>query len=282
MKKLLLFGLILLLCSSFATAFNFEGVGVTILSPLESNGAIPVNIRDQTTLALNLNFIQALGVPTFLQNDVFADGLEINVTNTSGFVDGVFIGIFSGEGFFYFGEQMGSVIGNTVTLDTPLDNNFSSVTSQVLRFSRELAVDGSITTQVFQIGPIGEAQNVELDITRIMGYLQDGSSMDDSLFGGLPALSNGVVFRKNNGVFQNFWNAKSNGDLALLTFDFSYTSRAPSGSFGARFRNSYAGQEKHGVTIRLEPGDILEILIQDDLSGLESFRMMAQGHVVTS
>jgi hypothetical protein len=105
--------------------------------------------------------------------------------------------------------------------------------------------------------------------------------MDDSLFGGITALTNGVVLRQNNGVMTNIWNVKSNGEFGLLCFDTFETSKAPAGSFGFRFRNTYAGQAKHGVTLRLEPGDTLEVLIQDDLTDLEDFAMMAQGHVVT-
>ena len=32
------------------------------------------------------------------------------------------------------------------------------------------------------------------------------------------------------------------------------------------------------LVIELAPGDYLELLIQDDLTGLDSFSMMAQGH----
>ena len=48
---------------------EFEDDGslpVTIKSPLESNGAIPVNIQDQHSLALDLRFIRAQGAPTTL------------------------------------------------------------------------------------------------------------------------------------------------------------------------------------------------------------------------
>ena len=107
--------------------------------------------------------------------------------------------------------------------------------------------------------------------------------MDDSLFGGMSPLTYGIQVRKNitGGDYVNYWNAKFNGEIALVCYDFTYASKAPAGSFGLRFRNSYGGQAKHGVTIRLDPGDTLEVLVQDDLTDLEEFHMMAQGHLVT-
>lgn len=276
------FFIVLIISLVISGIMSVESIGpklVEVVSPLESNGAIPVNIQDQHTLAFDLFFIQPLGPFTFLSNDSVVGVNTINVSNTSLFVDGVHIGIVSQTtGEFYFGDQVGAAVGNTITLDTPVDFNFS-VGDVVIVTTHDMNVDGSVDTEIFQIGPF--AADIEIDITRIMGYLQDGVAMDDSGFGGIGALTYGVVFRLNNGMMNNYWNAKTNGELSLITYDFTYTSRAPAGSFGARFRNSYAGQEKHGVTIRLGAGDTLEVLIQDDLTGLEAFTMMAQGHLVT-
>lgn len=279
-KRTITFLFLLVFSLTLTSAFNFETGGVKIIEPLESNGAIPVNIQDQHSRILDLDFIQVQAPPTTLIDNVTTGDLEINVTSTTGFVDGNTVGIFSSEGEFYFGKQVGAVAGNTITLDTPIDINYSSGYN-VITANHHMNVNGAITTQIFQIGPVGEGSSIEIDVTRVMGYLQDNVAMDDALFGGINALTNGVVLRKNNGVMQNVWNVKTNGELGLLTYDTTYTSKAPSGSFGFRFRNTFAGQDKHGVTIRLDPGDILEILIQDDLTGLQDFRMIAEGHVVT-
>lgn len=47
-------------------------------------------------------------------------------------------------------------------------------------------------------------------------------------------------------------------------------------------RRSFGGQDKNGVVIRVDGdlGESLELLIQDDLTGLETFRIVVQGHVV--
>jgi len=254
---------------------------VEIISPLESNGAIPVNIQDQHSLALDLNFIQAQGAPTTLSVQADPEDTTITLTSAVGFVDTNVVALVSSTGIFYFGKQVGAAAGNVITLDTPIDKTFATATT-VLRAIRNMNVDGSVATQIFQVGPVGGGTSIELDITRIMGYIQDGTAMDDAKFGGITALTNGVVLRQNNSTINNIWNAKSNGELGLLCYDTAYTTKPPAGtSHGFRFRNTYAGPSKHGVTIRLDPGDILEVLIQDDLTDLETFNMMAQGHIVT-
>lgn len=266
--------------------FKYKPVGPWVVLPTgevvsfyDSHGNLEVALQDQHTKMLDLYFIQSQGATTLL-NNANANDQTIDLTSTTGFVDGSYVGIFSALGVFYFGTQIGAAVGNTITLDTPIDNNFLAG-DNVIRASKNLNVDGSTTTQIFQIGPVGGATLVSLDITRVTGYIQDNLAMDDSKFGAMPALTNGIVLRKHDTVYENIWNAKTNGDLALIcASDLIYTDSAPAGSFGARFRNTFAGTEKHGVTVRLEPGEILELLVQDDLTPLQAFYMMAQGHVV--
>lgn len=247
----------------------------------DAEGNYEVALQDQHTLALDLDFIKALAAPTTLTADVDIGDTVISLTSVTGFVAGCVVGLFSPDGFFYFGEQVGAPATLDITLDTPVDKAFSLTDTTVICASKNMAVNGAVTTQIFQIGPVGGGTEVEIDITRILGYLQDDVAMSDDKFGGGSALTKGIVLRHNNGSINNLWNAKTNGRLALICGgDFNYTDKAPATSFGARFRNSYAGTEKHGVTIRLEPGDILELLVQDDISGQEVFNMMAQGHVV--
>ena len=249
-----------------------------VLASVESNKAQAVNIQDQHTRSLDLRFGRSVGVPTTLALDSVPDTNTITVADATGFVAGTFVGVVDPVGNSYFGVQLGDPAGNVLTLDTPMDLVYVAGAT-VLNLSFDMAVDGSITPITFQIGPVGAV--IEIDITRLLGYIQSGSAQDDATFGGLPALTNGCVLRRADGTFQNLWNVKSNGDIALIGYDFLYTPAAPSGSFGARFRITYAGQNKHGVTIRLGEDEILEFIVQDNLTGLQVFNMMAQGHLVT-
>ena len=257
-----------------------DGCGTEQLACVESNGGLAVNIQDQHTRAIDLKFIQGLATPTTLTVEAVEGDTTITVALTTGYVDGVSVGVFTAGGDFYFGQQVGAVAGNVVTLDTPIDITYP-IGSTSLPASHHLNVSGTLATpEIFQVGPVGGGTGVDIDITRVMGNITDGLAMDDGKFGGINALTNGCVLRRNNGVITNIWNVKSNGEIGLLCFDGAYTEKAPAGENGYRFRNTYAGQSKHGVTIRLEPGDTLEVLIQDDLTGLTDFQMMAQGHIV--
>ena len=255
---------------------------VRIISPIESNGAIPINIQDQHTRSLDLKFIQASDFTT-LTVDTVVNNRTISVASVTGIVAGKVIGLVNPSGQFYFGEVV-SVSVLDVLLDTPLDQIFDYTSANVIVATRHMNVDGSVTPQVFQIAGVGASTGIDLDIVRINGHIYDGAAMDDGKFGGGPALINGCVLRvKHNGNYTNSWNIKTNGDLAQLSgVDSPYKDKAPAGENSFRFRITYGGQSKHGVTIRLSPGDTLEWVIQDDLTEQTDIGIMAQGHVVTN
>ena len=257
-----------------------DGCGTDQLACVESNGGLAVNVQDQHTKALDLKFLKAYSPPTTLTVQANPEDTSVTVADTTNFVAGVFVGLVSSlTGHFYFAQQVGAPVGNVISLDTPIDKTFV-IGSNIFPATDNMAVDGSTTTQIFQIGPVGAVTEIGVDITRLLGYIQDGTVMGDATFGGISALTHGVVLRHNNSVIDNIWNVKTNGDFGLICFDIDYTLKPPAGSYGFRFRNTYAGPSKHGVTIRLAAGDTLEVLIQDDLTGLEKFTMMAQGHLV--
>jgi hypothetical protein len=251
--------------------------GREIWAPLESNGGVPVNIQDQHSRAFDLHFAKQV-VETTLAVAATPGDTALTLTSATSFANDLTINVTDGVSYPFFGIQVGAPSGNIITLDRPVDHAIISGTP-VYAGSHHLEVNGSVTPQIFQVGPIGTTY--EVDVTRILGYIQDDVVMDDVKFGGITRLTNGVQLRKNNDAFENLWNMKSNGEIALHCFDAQYTDKAPAGSYGYRFRNTFAGQDKHGVTLRLEAGDILEVMVQDDLTGLEQFLMMAQGHLVT-
>ena len=237
-----------------------------------------IRVLDQTSQSIDF-FFGRLDTLTTLAAQADPEDKTLTLTSATGFVDGTRLGIFSADDpdVIYLGDQIGAPAGNVVAVDSPIDQTLP-VTSAVAGVTTNMAVDGSSTTQVFQIGPVGAGSTAVVDITRIMGHLLDSTAMDDGKFGGISALTNGVVLRKNDGVMKNLWNVKTNADLELICFNFNYSDKAPGGQFGANFRNTFGGQGAHGVVLELLPGEYLEVLIQDDLTGLDEFRMMAQGH----
>jgi hypothetical protein len=144
--------------------------------------------------------------------------------------------------------------------------------------TKELNVDGYSTRQTFTVGSPLDA---ELDITRFMIQMTTNDPPAFNEFGDRGALKRGCQLRVVNGRTFNLWNVKSNAEIANLMFDFQpYEQELPFNVNGLAGRMTYGGQSKHGVTIRIGGGEALELIIQDDLRDILSFRIIACGHIV--
>jgi len=245
-----------------------------------------VAIQDQTTVPFDYFFTQIKGAPTTVATTIGAIGpttliYDVEVTSAAGCSLGDYVGIFNADdpanNRAYFGTIL-AINSNTLTLDTPLDFSFQAGDT-VGCFTRELDVDGSVTPQIFSI-EVGPNADQSIDITRLMISMYTATAVDLGSFGDLTSLTNGCVLRRVDGTIHNLYNVKNNGELANITFDYTPYTAAGQAQDGAKFRNTYNGTDKHGVTIRLDPGDELQWVIQDDLTGLTQFRIIAQGHYV--
>lgn len=247
-----------------------------------------VFIQDQHTEVVDLLLGNVLDTVTVLNQQAIDDtDVDVETTGTTPIVGNY---ICLKENLAFNQTQIITVTpiaGNqyTLGLDTPLDYAFGTASGCSI-LSVNLAVDGSTTPVEFRITPGGLNPATQWDVTRIMGSMTHTSIPDDGTFGGIAALTKGIYFRIENGIIKNGFNAKTNGDLALRMFDVTYPPAAPAGFKGTRFRRSINGQDKNGVVLRLDgavdPNDagVLKIVIQDDLTGLNSFIVVVQGHVV--
>lgn len=257
---------------------------VTVISPLESNGAIPVNIQDQTTPPFNLFFVETTAnPPTTLTLAVVlppASPPTITVASAAGLVAGTsYLGIFDPSGRYYFGTVL-SILGNVLTMDTPLDFAFP-IGSNVVELSNKLNVNATLSSpRVFELR--GAAQGIVIDVTRILIAIGTATPPAIDEFGDLPALTNGIVLRKrSNGSYQNIWNIKTNLGFAAVAYDVQDFSSVGTGGDGLIVRYTFAGQDKHGVAVRLGVNEALELVVQDALSGLLRFNIIGEGHEVT-
>lgn len=294
MKKLALIILIFILgLALVGTAFAGppKGTGTTFVVnhegnylKIDENGALDAFIQDQTSPPLDLYFTQAINAPSALSNATIINATSVVIDSVANFSAGNYMGIFSGasgEGRFYFGEVI-SVVGNTITLDSPLDFAYDAG-DPVVSTTRELNVNGAGTSQIFQIQVGGVNTPITVDITKIMIQATTSGTPDFADFGDITGgLINGVVLRQVDGVTRNFWNIKTNGEFANIAYDFTpYLAANPGlGVNGFAVRFTFSGQAEHGVAVRLDPADLLQVIIQDDLSDLLTFRIIAQGHVV--
>jgi hypothetical protein len=179
----------------------------------------------------------------------------------------------------FFESVVTNVVTNTISIDRPVCQVFP-VTSEVVAGIWNANVNGSVTPQIFHVKP---PPGQVWDTTAIHVAITDNSAMDDSLFGGITALTNGVLLRKklNSKGYENRGLIKNNGDLRLVC-DADYAARAPSGEFGISGKCKFQGGGNLGVTIRVDANqdEELEMLIQDDLLAILTLKAVVLYHVV--
>jgi hypothetical protein len=259
-------------------------VGITDASGNDATitrGNLNVLAGDQITPPIELYFIKSVDTPTTLASAATEDSYTIEVASASTLDVADYCGIFATGGTrFYFGTIL-DITGTTITFDTPIDFAYPSG-SPVQPLTRELAVDGSGTRQIYQIGP-GAQSALNIDVTRILFKIITSTVPEFGDFGDIASgITKGVVLRLNNGVMSNIFNVKLNSEFVNLMYDVSfYDARNPNQNVsGLGGRLTFAGPSKHGVALRLTPGDTLELIVQDNLSSLVSFQMIAEGHVI--
>lgn len=249
-------------------------------TPIETsnrgNVAVPVFLQDQTTEALDVPFLLDRGNFT-INGDTTRDSRFFNANAGHGIAVEDIVELADSASFMQ--ARVKDVIVNAIEIDTPINHVYLDGALGI-RATDDLRVDGSVTPQVFSILPLAGQSG---DLTRIILTIESSNSMDFTKFGDQAALTNGCVLRvkRENGDFRNQLNFKTNGDFIEKAYDHTVLPRAGSGGYGMVFRLTYAGQENHGVAIRVD-GDLNEewqIVIQDDLSsGFLKIRMTSGGH----
>ena len=243
--------------------------------------SLDVVIQDATTPTVSLPFHQHTGAATALTANATADTYTITVASVATISVGNTIEIFSVAGSRYYHGKVLSIGGLDVTLDTPLNYAYL-IGDEVQAGITNMAVDGSVTRQDFFVeGRL----DFEMDISRIIITMILGSAADDGKFGDIAGgITRGVVLRRNDGRIDNIGVFKDNGELRAHTFDVVYPARSGSpqnSDFGLGCRMTFNGRDKMGSVIRLGAGERIEALIQDDLSDITRFNIMAQGSLVT-
>jgi len=251
-----------------------------------TNGALDVAIQDQQTPVVDWHLTLAIQDLTLDVDRAIGD-ISLTISAAVEPTAGSMIEIFEGSRFFqaHIMSSAGASSPWTVVVDTPLDYAFTAAGATVKEVTDDMKVTGSAASPIiFSASPQFLQDGEYWDITRVTMQMTHASSGDDGKFAGIAALTNGIVIRKLNGDTKSYFNAKSNGDLALHTGgDVTYTTRSGgNGAYGTRARRTFSGQEKNGVTVRVGSTENaqFQIIIQDDLSALDSFQAVVQGHAI--
>jgi hypothetical protein len=282
MKYLIIFLLLGSICYSQSNTriVGYDSDGNRSALRMRSNGSIDVNSLDPTMTPVIVNFNKIV-TSTTLTDTVAIDDYTIVVDDTTGVFANRYLTIFNVTlNRFYVGNVL-SINVDTLTLDTPLDaaypaGSFVDITTD------EMAVDGSGASQTYGVrgvspSPIG----LSVDIVRIIFTCVTDSPVDLTKFGDITGgLTKGLVLRKRDGTYDNIFNVKTNRDLAGTMFDWEpyLASNPQQGVDGFVSRLTFGSMGKMGVVIRLMAGEDLELLVQDDLSDLATFKITAEGH----
>ncbi|HOU76080.1 MAG TPA: hypothetical protein PK957_03080 [Candidatus Dojkabacteria bacterium] len=131
-------------------------------------------------------------------------------------------------------------------------------------------IDGSSSKVIFDIKP---SSKIKWHVNQIVLSMTDDTDMDSGKFGGIAALTKGIIVRRKNSVYFNTINAKTNGGLDLKGFVVKYDPKAPSVVYGMTATKIYNSQQGAGCAILVDgnENEKLQIIIQDNLTGLSSF-----------
>jgi hypothetical protein len=246
-----------------------------------STGSRTNAITPRTGEQLDLFFIKDTGPPSLLTENSVIDTKTITVADATNFIVNDYAGVFCPMANRFFFSDIKSKVGNVITFKTPLDFAFQAGDNAV-PFTRNMAVDGSTEKQIFQVRGGGPGSTLKVNITSMVLSIFCSSAVNMNMFGNRPPLENGLVIRRKNGITRNIITLTSNAQIA--TYDplaqiFSAT-HPVQGVDGISANYIFGGDDQHGSIPLLEPGDSMDIWVQDDLSGLLDMRILAKGYEV--
>lgn len=268
--------------SEIRKVYMHDGLGNPISSYLNpSNGEYVINVHDADVHIAPVNnyFFRETGTTDPLTVAATAGDTSITVTDGTKFavLDEIQISNGTEEPVF---SQVTAIATNTLTLNRPIDSGYD-IGDTVSIVSTNMAVNGTLASPVsFKIRPV---PGVTWHIVRFLFSMTHSSAGDLGLFGNLSTLTNGVVIRAYNGaadIYRTFTLWQSNSDIKDNMYDVNFDTRSGGGgTFGTTGRGSIKLGTGAVPRVSGTNGDFIEILIQDDLTGLTTFKQKAQGHI---
>lgn len=240
--------------------------------------ALIVHDEDIDTVLVNQLAHEHTAVSTTPTAAISPGDTSFTLTSAVGFATGDSLLITEGLNSEIHLPKITDLTGAVATLDGPIDLPYTTAAEISLVKVEMRDTVGSLASPVSYI--VRPHTGVVWHLTRLNFAMVHNSAGDDSLFGNIPALTNGIVIRKvSNGIFTTLTNWKSNQDIKEDMFDVKYSDKAGPGLFGTSGRWSFKQRTQTVVRLNGTLNDELEILVQDDLQGLISFHINMQGHI---
>lgn len=155
----------------------------------------------------------------------------------------------------------------------PIDVNNYSVQYFTNGGSKEMDVDGSGPPVSFTLEGLVPGQRYYLQEVSL--YIEDSTNMESDEFGALVALTNGVLMRSGSGPGIEITLLKDNQDIHHF---FSVWQQSP--VLKDNDQQHFMVRERFDNPIIIT--DEVEVLIQDDLTGLDFFRIAVKISTIPS
>jgi hypothetical protein len=240
----------------------------------------PVHVEHLHWRAFNTHLHNVTGPNTTLSVAAAAGDTQLAVANSTGIASGkIFIeGASSRE---TDSIKVLSEATNIIQIAKPLQNSYP-IGTPIKKVTLNLAKNGTRSSPViFELkAPPGPAMHIET----INWYIETPDQPFDKLFGGGPALANGIYMRSiNDGVYNDWGIFRINQRFRVFDYDVETLSFAtgPQADWALWAKKNFR-QNESGV-IRLDPAtnDVLQVLVQDDLTATEDYtevEVVAGGH----
>jgi hypothetical protein len=134
-----------------------------------------------------------------------------------------------------------------------------------------MAVDGSTTPVVYSCGP--PPDTVWL-LARLILYMESATAMDSTTFGDIAALANGVSVKCNN---HNIATWRDNVDIMTCMYDVEGRAIFAKATKSMSARWTFTKATLKGDPLICERKHGFQIVINDNISGLTSFKIAVQG-----
>jgi len=238
-----------------------------------SQKEMDVYLQDQTTESLDC-YLQVTNETPSLTAVINVDDTSFTVDSITGISAGDVITVREGTNLYQSIVLSTSV--NTINVNSPSDKAFTTAATVDVG-DWNLNLDGSSATITACFCPPPASK---VDIYRVNVNITDGAVMDSSKFGGISALTKGILLRVKNHVNNNLNIVVNNIGFSEQGYSVEYDPKAPAGVYGLRASKNFS--KENGVAIRLDGsiGDEFQLLIQDDLTDLTLVDVTICGHIV--